>query len=201
MVPRDDVPPSGAPPLGLPTGGRAAVRAGCDGGQKLTADGTVGRVDGVAERRRRAVLGALALALLVRALLGLVDAVAIARGGVVALPTPEAVAVAPPSPLWPALFALLALGGGIGVPGRIPLGWVLGVSACVGYLISGIADLGMLRPGAPLGDVGFWAFFVANLVVPAVVLAGLLTARGWFMPLTSAPARLVGRWPRRTRRR
>ena len=157
-------------------------------------------VNEVAARHSRLVLVALALALLVRALIGLADTVAIARTGVMAIPMPESVAVAPPSPLWSALFALLALGGGIGVPGRTLLGWVLGVVACVAYIISGIADLGMLRPGAPLGDVGFWIFFVANLVVPALVLTGLMAARAWFMPAPTAPPRFAGRWPRSRQR-
>ena len=153
-------------------------------------------MNGVAARHSRLVLVALALALLVRAFMGLADTVAIARSGVMAIPMPESIAVAPPSPLWSALFALLALGGGLGVPGRTLLGWMLGVVACVAYMISGIADLGMLRPGAPLGDLGFWIFFTTNLVVPALVLTGLLAARAWFMPAPAAPPRLAGRWPR-----
>ncbi len=157
-------------------------------------------MNGVAARHSRVVLLALALALLVRAFMGLADTLAISRNGVMAIPMPETIAVAPPSPLWPALFALLALGGALGVPGRTLLGWALGVVACVAYMISGIADLGMLRPGAPLGDAGFWIFFGANLVVPALVLTGLLAARSWFMPKPAAPSHLAGRWPRSRRR-
>jgi hypothetical protein len=151
-------------------------------------------------RHRRGVLAALTLALLVRAVLGFADLAAIAHGGVFELPLPQPVAVAPPSPMWPALFALLALGAAIGLPVRAPAGWVLGIGACVAYLVSGIADLGMLRPATPLADPGFWAFFVANLLVPAIVLAGLVATRAWFMP-AATPARLVGRWAGRVPRR
>ena len=142
---------------------------------------------------------ALTLALLVRAALGIADSVAIARGGVFALPGPELVAIAPPSPLWPAVFALLALGGALGVPGRTLSGWILGIAACVAYLASGISDLGMLRPGALLADPGFWAYFVAYLVVPGAVLAALVAARRWFMP-PDRPG-MAGRWAGRVSRR
>lgn len=169
----------------------------CDATSRRVDDRAYGaRVDGVAERHRRPIVLALALALLVRAVLGFADAIAIARGGVRVIPTPEAVAVSTPSPLWPALLAVLALAAGARLPSREMLGWVLAVAACVGYLVSGIADLGMLRPAAPLADVGFWLFFVANLVVPAVVLAALLAAREWFAP---SHAGYGGRWSREAR--
>ncbi|HXQ95449.1 MAG TPA: hypothetical protein VN800_00865 [Candidatus Acidoferrales bacterium] len=157
-------------------------------------------MDGVVERNRRGILAALTLALLARAALGFADLAAISQGGVFELPMPQSVVVAPPSPLWPALFALLALGGAVGLPIRAPASWMLAIAACVGYIASGIADLGMLRPGAPLADPGFWAFFVANLVVPAVVLAALAATRAWFRP-AAGPARLVGRWAGRVPRR
>jgi len=156
-------------------------------------------VDGVAERHRRGILLALTLALLVRAALGIADTVAIARGGVFALPGPEVVAITPPSPLWPAVFALLALGGALGLPIRALAGWILGIAACVAYLVSGIADLGILRPGALLTDPGFWAYFVAYLVVPGAVLAALVAARAWFVPPDRAG--LAGRWAGRVSRR
>lgn len=157
-------------------------------------------MDGVVERNRRGILAALTLALLARAALGFADLAAISQGGVFELPMPQSVLVAPPSPLWPALFALLALGGAVGLPIRAPASWMLAIAACVAYIASGIADLGMLRPGAPLADPGFWGFFVANLVVPAVVLAGLAATRAWFRPAPN-PARLVGRWAGRMPRR
>ncbi len=153
-------------------------------------------VDALAQRHRRAFLVVLALALLARAALGLADTIAILHGGVPAIPMPDTVAVSPPSPLWPALFASLAFLGAIGLPGRRVIGWGLAVVACVSYLISGIVDLGLLRPGAPLGDPGFWGFFAANLVVPAVVLAALLGTRTWFVPARPRPIGVTGRWPR-----
>jgi hypothetical protein len=157
-------------------------------------------VERVAERHDRALLALLVVALLLRTALGLVDTVALMQGGVPTIPMPETIAVAPASPFWPATFALLALLGAIGLTSRLTLGWGLGVAACLGYLVSGIADLGSLRPGAPLGDAGFWLFFAANLVVPAAVLVGLLAIRHRFMPRPLAPARLMGRWPRAGRR-
>ena len=157
-------------------------------------------MDGVAERHRRGILAALTLALLARAVLGFADLAALVHGGVFDLPMPQSVVVAPPSPLWPALFALLALGGAAGLPVRAPASWILAIAACVAYIASGIADLGMVLPGAALRDPGFWAFFIANLLVPAGVLAGLVATRAWFRPAAN-PARLVGRWAGRTPRR
>lgn len=150
----------------------------------------------MAERHRRLIVAALALALLVRAVLGLADAVAIARGGVRVIPVPETVALSTPSPLWPALFAALAFAAGAALPRRDMPGFGLAVAACVAYLASGIADLGMIRPAAPLADLGFWLFFIANLVVPAVVLAALLTTRDWFAPVHAGYG---GRWSREAR--
>ncbi len=77
---------------------------------------------------------------------------------------------------------------------------VVAVAACVGYLITGIADIGALRPGAPLGDPGFWLFFGANLIVPGVVFGVLVGLRSWFMPVRAAlpgRSRLPARLPRR----
>ena len=139
---------------------------------------------------------ALALVLLVRAILGMADAIAIARGGVRIVPAPESVALSTPSPLWPAFLAVLALAAAIRLPARDVVGWTLAIATCVAYLISGIADLGMLGPGAPLADAGFWIFFAVSLVVPAVVLAVLLAVREWFLP---PPTRRRGGWPRSPR--
>jgi hypothetical protein len=139
-------------------------------------------VDGIAARPSRTILAALALALLVRAVLGLADAVAIFQGGVRAIPVPETVALSSPSPLWPFTLAVLTLAGAAGMPTRSLTGWVIALVACIAYLASGIADLGSLRPGWPLRDLGFWVYFGVNLVVPAAVLAILLAVRAWFVP-------------------
>ena len=92
-------------------------------------------------------VAALTLALLARAALGFADLAALAHGGVFDLPMPELVDLAPPSPLWPALFALLALGGAAG-PDPAPASSILAIAACVAYIASGISDLGMLLRGA-----------------------------------------------------
>ena len=146
--------------------------------------------------RRRAVIAALALALLVRAILGAADAVAIARGGVRIVPVPESVALSTPSPLWPAFVAALAVVAAARLPFVGIVGWVLAVATCVASLVGGIADLGLLRPGAPLADAGFWIFFAVYLVVPAAVLTALLAVRDWFVPARAGrrPA-----WPRPSR--
>ncbi len=155
---------------------------------------------GVAERHDRGVIAALSLALLARAVLGFADSVAITRGTVLDLRVADVVAVAPASPLWPALLAALALIAAAGIAVRTLVGWVVAVAACVGYLITGIADIGALRPGAPLGDPGFWLFFGANLIVPGVVFGVLVGLRSWFMPVRAAlPGR--SRLPARLSRR
>ena len=150
---------------------------------------------GVAERHDREVVAALSLALLARAVLGFADSVAITRGSMLDLPVADAVTVAPLSPLWPALLAALALIAAAAIALRALVGWVVAVAACVGYLVTGIADIGALRPGAPLGDPGFWVFFVAYLVVPGIVLGVLVAVRSWFMPVRPGlvPRGLPGR--------
>ena len=152
-------------------------------------------MEAIAERHSRAVLVALALALLLRALLGLADAVAIFQGGVRAIPIPEGVALTSPSPLWPLVLAATALAGAAGLPMRTLVGWSLAVIACVACLTSGIADLGSMRPGWPLRDVGFWIFFAANVVVPAAVLAILVALRSWFVDLARRSRSLPRRAP------
>ncbi len=146
------------------------------------------------------------MALLARAFLGFADSAAAVRGAVVELPVAEAMSVAPPSPLWSALLAVLALAAAVGLAARALAGWILGLAACIAYLVTGIADIGTLRPMAPLADSGFWLFFVANLVVPSIVLAALVATRARYLPARaiarSHPVRLhvAARLPGRARR-
>jgi len=149
------------------------------------------------DRHRRELIWAIAVALVLRGVLGIADAVSIAQGGLRVLPMTAAVGLGAGSPLWSMLWAFLAIAAGAGLLSRFLLGWALGIGASLAYLAAGIGDLGLLGAGTtPLISGSFWLLFLADVLVPGVVLAGLV--RLW-PPLVHAPARprVPGPPPRR----
>ena len=148
------------------------------------------------DRRADTLRWIVVAALLVRVVLSLVDAGAVAHDGVRFLPFGSAVAVGGSSPFWPTLWAGLALVGAIGLALRSPIGWVLAGAACLGYLTGGIGDLGLLDTAASVTDPSFWLVFLLDLVVPAAVLTGLFQLRAGYVRI-SPPSRLVTRRIRR----
>lgn len=127
------------------------------------------------------LLWILSVALLARGLMGVADTIAIAQGGVRAMPLGETAVMTGSSPLWPALFAVFALAGAIGLAGRARLGWILGVAACLAYLTAGIGDVALVQPGTALVSPSFLLLFTADLIVPAAVLAGLMALHVHFV--------------------
>jgi hypothetical protein len=134
----------------------------------------------------------MATALLVRALMGLGDAIALAQGGVRTLPLAGGIGLGATSPLWSALLALLALVGAVGLVVRWPMGWLVALGACVGYLISGLGDLAFVASAASLDLRDYAVLGVANVGVPAVVLSGL----AWTRPSCAGRACWAARSPR-----
>lgn len=127
------------------------------------------------------VVWLMAAALLVRAVLGLADAIALAGGGVRALPVWAGMGLGATSPLWSAMLALLALAGGVGLIVRWPTGWLIALGACVGYLLSGLGDLAFLASVAAFDPADYVVLFAANVAMPVVVIAGLLWTRPAFL--------------------
>ena len=139
-----------------------------------------------AERHRDVLLWVLSVALLARGLMGVADTVAIAQGGVRAMPVGQAAVMTGSSPLWPALFAVFALAGAIGLAARARLGWILAVAACLAYLVAGIGDVALVQPGTAIVSPSFALLFTADLIMPAAVLAGLLALHVHFVRVPRA---------------
>jgi hypothetical protein len=129
----------------------------------------------------------MAAALLIRALMGLADAIALAQGGVRTVPIGGGVGLAATSPLWSAVLAFLALVGAAGLVARWPVGWLVALGACVGYLLSGLGDLAFVASAAAVNGRDVAVLVVANVVVPVVVIAGLLWTRPAFLPPARGP--------------
>jgi hypothetical protein len=127
------------------------------------------------------VVWLMAAALLVRAVLGLADAIALAGGGVRALPVGAGMGLGATSPLWSALLALLALAGGVGLIVWWPTGWLIALGACLGYLLSGLGDLAFVASVAAFDPSDYVVLFAGNVAMPIVVIAGLLWARSAFL--------------------
>ncbi len=133
-----------------------------------------------AERSHGVLLRILALALLGRAALSFADAVAIATSGLGFLQL-GGIAYADSSPLWPILWGSVALASTVLLLLRRPLGWVLAAGVCVAYLVVGVAHAVDATSDATGLPAGVWLIFVADVLVPALVLAGLFTVRPWFL--------------------
>jgi hypothetical protein len=127
------------------------------------------------------VVWLMAAALLIRAVLGLADAVALAGGGVRALPVGAGMGLGATSPLWSAMLALLVLAGGVGLILRSPTGWIIALGACLGYLLSGLGDLAFVASVAGFDPADYLVLLVGNVAMPIVVLAGLLWTRPVFL--------------------
>jgi hypothetical protein len=147
------------------------------------------------ERSHVGLLRLLAIALLGRALLSLADAIAISTSGIGILEL-GGVAHADGSPLWPLLWGSLALAAAVLLLLRRPLGWILAAGVCVAYLVVGVAhavDATSSVNGVP---TGVWLIFVADVLVPSLVLAGLFTVRPWLLASArGAHPRSPGRVP------
>jgi hypothetical protein len=144
-------------------------------------------------RQLDVVVWLMAAALLVRAVLGLADAIALAEGGVRALPIGAGMGLGATSPLWSALLALLALAGGVGLIVRWPTGWLIALGACLGYLLSGLGDLAFVASLAAFDPADFVVLVGGNVAMPIAVLAGLLWTRPAFLPRARHDARPAGR--------
>jgi hypothetical protein len=143
---------------------------------------------GPAHQRRHGLLRwLLVVALLARALLGLADAIALSGGGMRVLPLGLSLGLGGTSAFWSTLLAVLALMGAIGLLARWPLGWTISVGACLAYLASGIGDIAFAQSAAPLESPGLVVLFVANLVVPSLVIVGLLHAGTACPPVQQLP--------------
>ena len=149
------------------------------------------------ERSHDGLLRLLALLLFGRAVVSLVDAVAIATGGMGFFEI-GGIAHADGSPVWPVLWGSVALAAAVLLMFRRPLGWVLAASVCIAYLVVGVAhsvDATSSETGLP---PGVWLIFAADVLVPSLVLAGLFTVRPWFLATArAAQARTRGSRPTR----
>lgn len=127
----------------------------------------------------------MAAALVVRALLGLADTIALAEGGVRTLPA-GGVGLGASSPVWSGLLALLACAGAVGLVARWSVGWLIAMGACVGYLLSGLGDLAFIASAAGVGALDVAVLIVADVGIPVVVIAGLLWTRMEFLSTSRA---------------
>ncbi len=155
--------------------------------------------DSLLDRHRRELIWAIAAALALRGVLGVADAISISQGGLRVIPIGAAVGLGAGSPLWSMLWAALALAAAAGLLARFPLGWALGIAASLAYLAAGIGDLGLVGTDAPLTSGSFWLLFVADVLVPGVVLMGLV--RLWPLLMQGAARRRLPRSGSRTSRR
>ena len=131
-------------------------------------------------RSHVALLRVLAVALLGRALLSFADAFAISTGGLGFLQL-GGIAHADGSPVWPLLWGSVALAAAVLLLIRRPLGWVLAAVVCVAYLVVGVAHAVDATSDATGLPAGVWLIVAADVLVPALVLAGLFTVRPWFL--------------------
>ncbi len=156
---------------------------------------------------RSIVRWSIVFAFVLRAYLSLLQAQAVASGGVVSIPFSTG-ALGSDSIVWPLTWGLLALATAVALAVRVGIGWLLGTAVTVAYVVTGIADSSTM--GATFHvDAGRAIESVAvGLVVPLVMLAGLFAIRGWYIPAGRLPipkrARLQGasqgtleRWRRR----
>jgi hypothetical protein len=174
--------PVAAEPPGAGQGGRIGPRTSSREGRRSRA-----RAGSHGFGRRDLLRLFLAAALLARAVLGFADALALAGGGMRALPFGLSVGLGGTSALWSTLLAVLALLGSVGLLLRSPVGWILSVGACVAYLASGIGDIGLVGAASPIESPGFVVLFVANVVVPSVAVVGLLQVRTACLPVARLP--------------
>ena len=137
------------------------------------------------------VVWLMAAALLARAVLGLADAIALAGGGVRALPVGAGMGLGATSPLWSAMLALLALTGGVGLILRSPTGWIIALGACLGYLLSGLGDIAFVTSVVGFDPADYVVLLAANVAMPIVVIAGLLWTRPAFLLRARRGARLA----------
>jgi hypothetical protein len=122
----------------------------------------------------------LVLALSARAALSLADAASLAGTGVGFLHL-GGIAQADSSPLWALLWGSLALAATVLLARRRALGWVFGAAVCVVYLVVGVAQAVMWDVAGGSLPLGAWLVFGADIMVPALVLAGMFTVRPWFL--------------------
>jgi hypothetical protein len=140
---------------------------------------------GAPERSHDGLLRLLAVAFLGRAIVSLVDAVAIATSGMGFFEV-GGIAHADGSPIWSILWGLVSLAAAVLLLQRRPLGWILAASVCIAYLVVGVAhtvDATSSETGVPSG---VWLIFAADVLIPSLVLAGLFTVRPWFLAAARA---------------
>jgi hypothetical protein len=137
------------------------------------------------ERSHAGLLRLLAVAFLGRAIVSLVDAVAIATSGMSFFEV-GGIGHADGSPIWPILWGSVSLAAAVLLLLRRPLGWVLAASVCIAYLVVGVAhtvDATSSETGVPSG---VWLIFAVDVLLPSLVLAGLFTVRPWFLATARA---------------
>jgi hypothetical protein len=132
-----------------------------------------------AGRSHDGLLVALVLAFTLRAVLSFADAWSLYRQGVRFVPISDGGTVGG-APFWPFLWGVLSLAAALLLWRRQALGWVLGVAACVAYLVAGIGDAALFEMGDSV-PLGAWALFLVDLAGPAIALALLFSVRPWFL--------------------
>lgn len=137
------------------------------------------------ERSHDGLLRLLAAAFLARAIVSLVDAIAIATSGTGFFEV-GGIARADGSPTWSILWGLVSLAAGVLLLQRRPLGWVLAAGASIAYLVVGVAHTVDATSSATGVPPGVWLIFAADVLIPSLVLAGLFTVRPWFLAAARA---------------
>jgi len=128
------------------------------------------------------LLRVLAVALLARGALSIIGSGAFAYGDHFFLRL-DGIGEADRSPLLGLTWGALALAAGLLLARRRRIGLVFAGAVCVAYLVVGVTVAFAAQPLLGLDRVGFWLVFAIDVVVPALVLAGLITLRPWFVAL------------------
>ena len=135
------------------------------------------------------LLGFLALGLLARGLLGLLDAWSLGTTGVRVVGPDAAISLGGGSVGWSIGWGVAAIVAAVLVFRRRALAWLLAAATCAAYLVTGIGEaVQITRPaegGAPAAlSLGTWAIFLVDLAAPAVLLAMLFAVRPWFLAVS-----------------
>ena len=132
-----------------------------------------------AGRPQDGLLIVLVLAFGLRAALSFADAWSLYRQGVRFIPISDGGTVGG-APFWSFLWGALSTAAALLLWRRRALGWVLGVAACVAYLMAGIGDAALFEMGDSV-SLGAWVLFLIDLAGPAIALALLFSLRPWFL--------------------
>lgn len=135
------------------------------------------------------LLAFLALGLLARGLLGLLDAWSLRSTGVRVVGPDAAVSLGGGSVGWSIGWGLAAVAAALLLFRRRALAWLLAAATCAAYLVTGIGEAVQITQPSDGGtsvalSLGTWAIFLVDLAAPAVLLAMLFTVRPWFLAVS-----------------